>query len=411
MTRPLAEAAPSSLGLSGDRLARIDRFLAERYVEPRRLPFTVVLVARDGRVVHRSVLGEASPARGIAAREDTLVRIYSMTKPVTTVALLMLVEEGQIALDDPVARWIPSWERLRVFAGGGPERFETVPLATPLRVVDLLRHTSGLTYGFQARTPVDAAYRARRIDPIGWTGDLATFVDALADVPLEFQPGSGWNYGVSTDVVGRLVEIVSGERLERFFAERILGPLGMHDTAFQVAADAGDRFADCFTSDAGGRLVPHDLRDFRVPPTCPSGGGGLVSTAGDFLRFLEMVRQGGALDGVRLLGPKTVAFMLRNHLPDGRDLPQMSVSMFSEGIFRGVGFGLGFAVVGDPVPTTVASSPGEAAWGGLASTAFWIDPLEGLSVVFLTQLIPSSTYPVRRELRTLVNAAVLDSRA
>lgn len=411
MTGSIVDASPASVGLDADRLARIDRHLRERYVEPGKLPFASFTLARDGRVVHRTRLGRASLATGAPVGDETLVRIYSMTKPIASVALMMLVEEGRIALDDAVAAHIPSFARLRVFAGGGPDAFETVPLAAPLRVVDLLRHTSGLTYDFQARTPVDAAYRARRLDPLAWTGTLESFVDALADVPLEFQPGSCWNYGVSTDVVGRLVEVVSGVPFERFLAERILGPLGMRDTGFHVREGDAARFADCYARDASGALVPHHLRDFRRPVTCPSGGGGLVSTAGDYLRFCECVRRGGELDGVRLLGPRTVAFMRRNHLPDGRDLPSMSVAMFSEGIFRGTGFGLGFAVVENPVPTTIASTPGEIAWGGLASTAFWIDPIEGLSAVFLTQLIPSSTYPVRRELRTLVNAAIVESRA
>jgi CubicO group peptidase (beta-lactamase class C family) len=258
---------------------------------------------------------------------------------------------------------------------------------------------------------VDAAYRARGMDPIAWTGDLGGFVEALVDLPLEFQPATAWNYGVSTDVVGHLVEVISGEPLGRFFAERIFAPLGMHDTGFHVPEASRGRVAGCYARDASGRLVPHHLRDFSVPPTAPSGGGGLVSTADDYLRFCEMVRRGGAFDGARLLGPKTVAFMLQNHLPGGRDLHALSVAMFSEGIYRGVGFGLGFAVVGDPVATGLAGSMGEAYWGGLASTSFWIDPLEGLSVVFLTQLIPSSSTTVRRELRQMVNGAILDSRA
>ena len=411
MLDAMTRQSPASLGMDAARLARIDRFLAERYVDPGRLPYAALLVARDGAVVHHSVLGKASLETGAPAREDTIARIYSMTKPITSVALMMLVEQGLVMLDDPVARHVPAFERARVFAGGAAGRFETVAPAEPVRVVDLLRHTSGLTYDFQNRTAVDAAYRTSRIEPLGFAGDLAAFVERLVDLPLEFQPGTAWNYGVSTDVVGHIVERVSGLSLDRFFAERILGPLGMADTAFHIPDDKRDRAAGCYARDGAGRLVPHDLRNFHVPPTCPSGGGGLVSTAADYLRFCEMVRRGGELDGVRLLGPKTVASMLQNHLPGHRDLHDLSVAMFSEGIYRGVGFGLGFAVVDDPTATGIAGSPGEASWGGLASTSFWIDPLEGLSVVFLTQLIPSSTWPVRRELRAMVNAAIVESRA
>lgn len=411
MTRPIETVSPEALGMSGERLARIDRFLAERYVDTGALPFASLLIARDGAIVHRAVLGQASLETGTPARPDTIARIYSMTKPVTSVALMMLVEQGLLMLDDPVEKHVPAFRRARVYRGGGEGGFETEPLAEPVRVIDLLRHTSGLTYGFQGRTVVDAAYRARGIDPIAWTGDLDSFVEALVDVPLEFQPATAWNCGVSTDVVGHLVEVLSGEPLAQFFAERIFAPLGMHDTGFHVAEASRDRLAGCYARDASGRLAPHHLRDFTVPPTAPSGGGGLVSTADDTLRFCEMVRRGGALDGARLLGPKTVAFMLQNHLPGGGDLHAMSVAMFSEGIYRGVGFGLGFAVVGDPIATGLAGSKGEAYWGGLASTSFWIDPVEGLSVVFLTQLIPSSSTTVRRELRQLVNAAIVESRA
>jgi CubicO group peptidase (beta-lactamase class C family) len=407
MTLPLTLASPASLGFSAERLARIDRFLAERYIEPGLLPCALLLVARRGELVHRSVLGHASLERRQRLAEDTIFRIYSMTKPVTSVAFMMLVEEGRIALDDPVARWIPSWRDLSVYRSGLPGAFLTRPVEAPMRVLDLLRHTSGLTYGFQLRTNVDAAYRQAKIDAFE-VENLQAFVDALGRLPLEFSPGTAWNYSVSTDVVGHLVSVVSGVPFDEFVRSRILQPLGMHDTDFHVPAAKVARFADCYVKSASGTLAPAPPQDYLTPPRAPSGGGGLVSTAADYLRFCEMLRRGGELDGVRLLGTKTLALMRSNHLPGGRDLADISVSMFSEAMYQGVGFGLGFAMTTDPVRSGIVSSAGEFWWGGMASTAFWVDPVEDVSVVFLTQLIPSSTNPIRRELRTMVNAAIVE---
>jgi CubicO group peptidase (beta-lactamase class C family) len=424
---PLPTASPESQGLSAERLARIDRFLHRKYVAPGLLPGAQLLVARNGAVVHHSVLGHAVlPAEGVAPRpmaEDTIVRIYSMSKPITSVAFMMLVEEGLVALDDPVHRHIPAWRDLGVYVGGGTGvpgaaggGWLTQPVDAPMRMIDLLRHTSGLTYGFQMRTMVDAAYRSRKLEPFeietaeGRPG-LQGFVDALAQVPLEFSPGTAFNYSVSTDVLGYLIEKISGLPLADFLQQRILGPLGMVDTAFHCPDDKAERFAQCYVAHPKGGLAPLPGRSFREPTSAPSGGGGLVGTAADYLRLCECLRRGGVLDGVRLLGPKTVWLMRQNHLPGGRDLADLSKSLFSEAMYHGVGFGLGFAMTTDVARTGVAGSPGEYWWGGAASTAFWIDPVEDLSVVFLTQYMPSSQYPVRRELRTMVNAAVVDSKA
>ena len=405
-------ATPQSMGLCPARLARLDRFLAEHYLQPGKLPCAQLLVARGGRLVHQSVLGHADLESGRALVEDSIVRIYSMTKPITSVAFMMLVEEGKVALDDPVHRVIPSWRDLRVYQSGMPGAWQTQPTAAPMRMIDLLRHTSGLTYGFQVRTNVDAAYRKARVEPFEQASGLEAFVEGLARIPLEFSPGTAWNYSVATDVLGYLVGKISGIPFEDFLQQRILGPLGMVDTAFQVAGDKAARLAQCYQLSPEGRLVPSTLgRDFLQAPSAPSGGGGLVSTAADYLRFCEALRGGGALGEVRLLGPKTVALMRANHLPGGRDLADMSVSMFSEASYQGVGFGLGFAMTTDVAKTGVAGSLGEYWWGGAASTAFWIDPVEDVSVVFLTQFMPSSLYPIRRELRTLINAAILDSKA
>ncbi|MGE0311862.1 MAG: serine hydrolase domain-containing protein [Lautropia sp.] len=402
---------PESVGFCSRRLARIDRFLAERYVDTGRLPGASLQISRDGQLVHRSVLGAASLERGTPLAEDTIVRIYSMTKPLTSVAFMMLVEEGRVALDDPVHHYIPAWRDLAVYRSGTVGAFQTRPADAPMRIIDLLRHTAGLTYGFQLRTNVDAAYRSGKVEPFEQQGGLQGFVDALSRLPLEFSPGSAWNYSVSTDVLGYLIGLISGVPFETFLRDRVLQPLGMVDTAFHVPEDKRGRFADCYVRSTSGKLLPAPARDWYAPPGAPSGGGGLVSTAADYMRFCEAMRQGGALGDVRLLGPKTAWLMRQNHLPGRRDIADLSVSMFAESIYQGIGFGLGFAVTTDVARTGIAGSVGEYWWGGLASTAFWIDPVEQISVVFLTQLIPSSTYPIRRELRTMINAAIVDSRA
>ena len=408
---------PESLGMCSKRLARLDHFLQARYIAPGLLPCAQLQVVRQGQLVHQSVLGLASLETGAAMTEDSIVRIYSMTKPITSVAFMMLVEEGLVALDDPVHRFIPAWRDLGVYVAGGaglpgsPTGWQTRPTVAPMRMIDLLRHTSGLTYGFQTRTNVDAAYRKGRVEPFEQADGLEGFVAALAKLPLEFSPGSAWNYSVSTDVLGYLVGKISGMPFDQFLQTRILGPLGMTDTAFHVGDDKAARFAQTYINSAEGKLVPLGGRSFREPTDAPSGGGGLVSTAADYMRFCEALRCGGALGDVRLLGPKTVALMRTNHLPGGADLSDMSVSLFSEATFKGVGFGLGFAMTTDVAKTQLAGSVGEYWWGGAASTAFWIDPVEDLSVVFLTQFMPSSQYPIRRELRTMINAAVLDSKA
>lgn len=403
--------------MSGERLARIDRFLVERYVGAGKLPGAQLLVARDGRVVHQTLLGHADLEAGRPLREDAIVRIYSMTKPITSVAFMMLVEEGKVALDDPVHRFIPSWRNLGVYVGGGgglpgtPPGWLTKPTDAPMRMIDLLRHTSGLTYGFQNRTNVDAAYRAFKIDTFERDDGLQGFVDALAAIPLEFSPGTAWNYSVSTDVLGYLVEKISGQRFDQFLHQRIFVPLGMRDTGFFVDEARAARLAQCYVRTPEGKLTPAQIGSFRESPTAPSGGGGLVSTAADYMRFCECLRRGGELDGRRLIGPKTLWLMRQNHLPDGRDLADVSLSMFTEATYKGVGFGLGFAMTTDVARTAVAGSKGEYWWGGAASTAFWVDPVEDICVVLLTQFMPSTLYPIRRELRTMVNAAVIDSKA
>ncbi len=280
-----------------------------------------------------------------------------------------------------------------------------------MRIIDLLRHTSGPTYGFQSRTNVDAAYRANKIDVLERDDGLDGFIDALAKMPLEFSPGTAWNYSVSTDVLGFLVSKISGLPFDEFLRQRIFGPLGMHDTDFFVPTDKASRLAQCYIRGADGKLAPLPGHNFLEPPAAPSGGSGLVSTASDYMRFCECLRSGGALGEVRLLGPKTLALMCANHLPGGCDLGDRSISLFSGALFKGLGFGLGFAMTTDVAKSRVAGSVGEHFWGGSASTTFRIDPVEDISVVFLTQFAPSTLYPIRRELLTMINAAVIESRA
>jgi CubicO group peptidase (beta-lactamase class C family) len=289
----------------------------------------------------------------------------------------------------------------------------TTPPERPMQVVDLLRHTSGLTYGFQSRTNVDAAYRKLKVGETHGEHDLEGFIEQLAGLPLEFSPGEAWNYSVATDVCGYLVQKVAGKPLGQVFQERIFGPLKMTDTGFFVREDHKARFGACYNAKPGGKMELQDdpeTSPYLGPPKLESGGGGLVSTAADYLRFANMLVNEGELDGARILAPKTVRLMATNHLPGDKDLTELSRSLFSESTNAGVGFGLGFAVVFDPPKTLVPCSKGEFYWGGAASTAFWVDPVEKVTAVFMTQLLPSSTWPIRRELRTLVYSALMETR-
>jgi CubicO group peptidase (beta-lactamase class C family) len=413
-------ATPESAGMSEARLNRINEHLKRNYIDNGRFPCTHTIVYRRGKIVHSSLLGLADVERNVPVRDDTIFRIYSMTKPITSVAFMMLVEEGRVALEDAVAKHIPEWRDLGVYVSGmpmlaapsGAPKFITRPPSRPMQIVDLLRHTSGLTYGFQNRTSVDAAYRGAKIGELGLAGTLQTMIDDLAKVPLEFSPGEAWNYSVSTDVLGYLVGKISGMPFEQFLEERIFAPLGMVDTGFYVPAAKAHRLAACYSVDGkGGKTLQDDPEKspYLKMPSFMSGGGGLVSTAADYLKFCRMLLGRGALGNVRLLSPKTLALMTKNHLPGGRTLPELSCSMFSEATYDGVGFGLGFAVTMDPARTLIPGSPGEFWWGGAATTSFWVDPAEDLAVVMMTQCLPSAAYPVRRELRTLVYSAMTES--
>lgn len=410
---------PESIGLSSERLARIPAFLDERYIKTGKLPCAQVQVWRRGKLAVDEVLGLADRERKRPLEKDAIFRIYSMTKPVTSVAFMMLVEQGLVALDDPVAKFIPEWANLGVFAAGTDAGWATTPPARPMLMIDLLRHTSGLTYGFQMQGNIDAAYRKLKVAEDLRLGTLQEFIEKLAKLPLVFSPGEAWNYSVSTDVLGYLVETISGMPFEAYLEQNIFQPLGMVDTGFTVPAEKKHRLTACYAAGVlGSKAVkagPPPLQDdpekspYLTPTDFPSGGGGLTSTMADYMRFARMLLNGGELDGARLLSPKTLQLMTANHLPGGKDLTQMSKSLFSEATYAGVGFGLGFGVTVDPAATMIPGSKGDFFWGGAASTFFWVDPVEDLTVVFMTQLLPSSAYPVRRELRTLVYSAFTES--
>lgn len=393
---------PAEVGFDRDRLTRIDT-LMQRYVDAGELPGWSVLVSRHGQVAHVSHGGLRDVEAGTPVEPDTIFRIYSMTKPVTSVAAMMLYEQGALELTDPISKWLPEFTDMRVWAGGSDLKPMTVPALEPIRVWHLLTHTSGLTYGFHRAHPVDALYRAAGYE---WSApaavDLAGASEAFASLPLLFQPGSEWNYSVSTDVLGRLVEVVSGQSLDALFTEHIFNPLQMVDTAF--GGPDASRTAALYTP---GLNRNDTLGDSVLKPTWLSGGGGLTSTLSDYHRFTQMLRGRGDLDGVRLLGDRTVSYMATNHLPGGADLVAFGRPLFAETPFDGVGFGLGFSVTLDPAATRTLSSRGEFAWGGAASTAFWVDPVEDVTAVFMTQLLPSSTYPLRSQLRQLVYSALV----
>jgi CubicO group peptidase (beta-lactamase class C family) len=396
-------ADPAELGFDSVRLGRIDDLL-RRYVDDGMLPGWSVLVSRRGQPVHLALGGLRDIEAGTGVELDTIFRIYSMTKPVTSVAAMMLYEQGAFELTDPIARWLPEFADMRVWDGGSDLKPETVPALEPIRVWHLLTHTSGLTYGFHHAHPVDALYRGAGYEwGVPPSVDLAGATKVFASMPLLFHPGREWNYSVATDVLGRLVEVLSGQPLDAFFEEHIFAPLGMKDTGFGGTDPA--RTAALYTP---GLMRNDVLGDSVLNPSWLSGGGGLTSTLADYYRFAEMLRGWGRFGDTRLLGDRTVRYMASNHLPGGADLVAFGRPLFAETPFDGVGFGLGFAVTLDPVATHTLGSRGEFAWGGAASTVFWVDPVEDITTIFMTQLLPSSTYPIRSQLRQLVYSALVD---
>lgn len=405
---------PEDRGFDGERLQRIDRFLEETYLETGRLKTMQLQVSRDGQPVHYWHGGSLRDD-GTPMREDALFRIASMTKPVTSIAFMQLVEQCKVALDDPVARVLPEFKGLGAYAGGGGDLpFAPTRAGQPMRFVDLMTHMAGLTYGFQNRTSVDAAYRKARLDLSRAAITSDEYIATLASIPLEFEPGTQWNYSVATDVLGVCVERLSGMSLGDYFREHIFAPLAMDDTGFDIDEGKQDRLADAYAYRPGQppRLIDKGAGSrLMEKATFHSGGGGLISTLADYDRFCTMLVNRGAYEGGQIVSPKTLDLMTANHLPGGADLTQMSRSMFSEASNAGTGFGLGFAVVTDPARTLIPASKGEFYWGGAYSTAFFVDPVERITCVFMTQLYPSSTYPIRRQIKTLIYSALTHSNA
>jgi len=408
----LADAG--TLGFDDERLARIAPFLAKTYIDSGRLPNAQLVIARDGQPVHYTKLGSMGDDKR-ELRDDALFRIASMTKPVTSIAFMQLVEQCEVALEEPVARIFPEFADLKVYAGGGGAiPFAPGKPASAMRFVDLLTHMSGLTYGLQNRNNIDAAYRENNFDFARDHLDSDAFIEKLSKLPLEFAPGTGWNYSVSTDVLGVAVERISGMRLGDYFEKHIFAPLGMTDTHFGVAEGQSERLVDAYAYQPGHApkmINAGATSKLNEPGAFDSGGGGLIGTIADYHRFSTMLLNGGDLDGARIVSPKTIRLMRTNHLPNNADLTEMSSSLFSEANNAGTGFGLGFAMVIDPSKTLMPSSEGEFYWGGAYSTAFFVDPVERITMVFMTQVYPSSTYPIRRQLKTLIYSALTDSYA
>lgn len=384
--------------------------LLDSYLTDNRLPGYACLISQFGNELRYFQGGKMDVEGDKPVSRDTLFRIYSMTKPLTSIAAMQLFEQGRFQLDDPVDRFIPSWKHIKVFASGNASNFKVVAPDRLMTIKDLMTHTSGLTYGFQHAHAVDEIYRGMRIDDLTVNWDLDHRIQLLAEVPLQFSPGSRWNYSISTDVLGYLIEQIAQESLDVYFQREITGPLGMVDTGFKVEKIDQQRLAGCYQYDPSANWFsledsPVSSRYLKDPPFY-SGGGGLVSTIDDYNKFAHALLGVGEHNGVRILDSETLEFMTTNHLPGDRDLAAMGQPVFAETPFSGVGFGLGFSIMMDPVKAESNSTIGEYGWGGAASTYFWVDPVEKISVVFMTQLIPSNSYPIRRELKTAVYQAL-----
>jgi CubicO group peptidase (beta-lactamase class C family) len=401
---------PEEVGLSSERLARIPDFF-QAYLDRKKVSGMSFLIARGGRIAYQHCMGVQDFDTNSPITADTIFRIYSMSKPITSVALMMLYEEGKFRLDHEVSRYIPEFAQLKVYDQGGIDDYTTKPLERPMIVRDLLTHTSGLTYGFMFQNTVDRLYRKGPInDARSSKMTLEEYCIELAKMPLVFSPGTAWNYSVSTDVCGRLVEVMSGMNLDEFFEKRIFEPLDMKDTSFDIPTDKVDRFASCYERDP--KTKETRLQDsgsdssYLGKKSFFSGGGGLISTIGDYYKFCQMLLNGGELNGKRLLSPTTIDFMTTNHLPENKTMSDMGDSLFSENRMDGSGFGLGFSVILNPVDVMAVGSAGSFSWGGAASTYFWIDPAEDLLAIFMTQLMPSDAYPMRAQLQQLTYAAI-----
>lgn len=406
---------PEDLGLSAEQLARIEQHFQSQYIDKGKIVGCSTLVARAGKVCYFKQQGLSDRERNTPMSEDTLFRIYSMSKPITSIALMQLYEQGKFALTDPVHRFIPEFKGLGVYTTGSFPTFMTKPCQNPMTIKDLFMHTSGLTYDFLRSTNIDHAYRKRHI---GWAykdNTLKDMIDELAKLPLEFEPGTAWNYSVSVDVMGYIIEQISGQTLESYLQEHIFTPLGMNDTSFSIPIDKQDRFSSCYLRGADKELILQDdgqESDYRNRVFF-SGGGGLISSMGDYLKFCEMLRNRGEYRNVegelgRMIGSRTLDYMTRNHIPDNQDMVDFGTGTFTEARYEGIGFGLGFATKVDGVKNSTLGSEGTFFWSGAASTLFWIDPEEDLVVIFMSQFMPSATFNFRDQLLSLVYPALTD---
>jgi CubicO group peptidase (beta-lactamase class C family) len=402
------ELAPKRAGFAPERINRITDHLNRNFVEPGKIAGCQTLIARHGHVAYFKSMGMMDRERRKPTADDTIFRLYSMTKPITSIALMMLYEHGHFQLNDPVSRFIPGWREHKVWVSGVGAEMQTAAPEKPMTMRNVLSHTGGLTYG-ATNHPVDRIYREVGVNR-GAGETLATFAEKLAKVPLRYAPGERWMYSLSTDVCGYLVEAISGKRFDHFLQENIFDPLDMKDTSFFVAERKLDRFAANYERqpDKTLKLIDDPERStYLRQPTFFSGGGGLTGTTADYFRFCEMLRRGGELDGTRILGPRTLDLMHRNHLAGGKDLASMAIGAFSETAYEGVGFGLGFAMtLGEVEAGTLGA--GDYYWGGAASTIFWVDPKEDLVAVFMTQLMPSATFNFRGQLKNIIYSAIVE---
>ena len=398
-------SSPESVGFSSTRLKRVKRFM-QGYIDKGKLASGVTMIARRGETFHFEPYGVLDLESGAPVEHDSLFRIYSMTKPITSVAVMMLYEEGRFALDDPVGKFIPELANLKVYDGMGERGMRLVDQQQPVTIRHLLTHTSGLSYGFHQDSPVEEMYRRANItDPDSALQEMA---EKLGKLPLVNQPGAKWRYSNATDVLGYLVEVVSGAPFDRYLRDNILDPLGMEDTSFYVSEENLGRLATVYGVSLNGiaSLDNPMVNRQTMPHTLFSGGGGLVSTASDYMRFCQMLLGGGALGDERLLAPKTVEMMRSNHLTD--DMRPFAVGQSNASDTKGCGFGLGFRVVMDIAQHGIIGSNGIYSWGGAASTVFWIDPQEDLIAILLTQFMPSSHYPLRREFQIATYQAMVE---
>ena len=403
---------PTKAGFSKVKLEQISRHLNERYIQPGKIAGCQVMVSRHRVPAYFQSFGDRDRERNKPVTDDTIFRIYSMTKPITSVALMMLFEEGRFQLNDPVYRFLPGWRDQQVWVQGEGDTLETRPPASPMTMRHILSHTAGLTYGALLAAdphPVNAVYQRLGVQR-GDGETIASFADKLAQVPLRYDPGTRWLYSLATDVCGCLVETISGQKFEDFLQQRIFQPLGMDDTGFWVPEHKVERFAANYerAPDKSLRLLDDPLNSkYLRAPSFPSGGAGLVSTTADYAKFCEMLRQQGTRDGVEILGSRTLSLMIKNHIAGGADLSQTAMGSFSETAYEGVGFGLGFASTLDEVFSGTIGA-GDYYWGGAASTIFWVDPIEDLYVVFMTQLMPSATFNFRGQLKNIIYGAIND---